>query len=155
MAAEQIVDFAVACGAMSPCAKSKRGVVIMRENGSVIGHGFNHPPAGRGCTGDDACRTACGQLCVHAEMDALRSLDWRHAGPLDVVHVKVVDGVLVPGGGPSCSSCARDMLDDGRVIAVWLFHTEGWRRYPIAEFYDLTMRACGLPILASGVVGNG
>lgn len=182
-----IVDQAVAFARRSPCAKSKRGVVILRENGSIVGAGFNHPPAGLVCTGDEACRAACGQLCVHAEMDALREVGNR-GGPLEVVHIKVVDGKPVPGGGPSCSPCARDMLDDGRVIAVWLLQststcdrcdgigelrdwlahdesvlircpvckgqpemTVAWRRYPIAEFYELTMRECRLPILRSGV----
>jgi deoxycytidylate deaminase len=178
-----IIEQAVAFGRRSPCAKSKRGVVILRENGQIVGAGFNHPPGGLACTGDAACWADCGKLCVHAEMSALRDVGTR-GGPLEVVHIKVVDGLPVPGGGPSCSPCARDMLDDGRVVAVWLFeltascdrchglgqlrgwiaHDESrlitcptckgrpeqasaWRRYPIVEFYEATMRACRLPIL--------
>lgn len=134
---------------MSPCAKSKRGVVILQVDGTVAGCGFNHPPDGLRCTGDDACRAACGKICVHAEMMALRNAG-ASAGPLELVHVKVVDGELVPGGGPSCSPCARDLLDDGRVVAVWLFHVDGWRRYGLADFYALTIIECGLPILRRG-----
>jgi ADP-ribose pyrophosphatase YjhB (NUDIX family)/deoxycytidylate deaminase len=147
---QRVIDLAVSLGSKSPCAKSKRGVVVLRTDGPIVGHGYNHPPGDRLCAGDAACREACGKLCVHAEMEALRDVGLRK-GPLEVVHAKVVDGRLVAGGGPSCSPCARDMLDDGRVVAVWLFHSEGWRRYSIAEFYELTIRECGLPILFRGV----
>jgi ADP-ribose pyrophosphatase YjhB (NUDIX family)/deoxycytidylate deaminase len=140
------IERAVSMACLSPCSKSKRGVVVLRANGTIVGSGFNHPPGGRACAGTDACRADCGKLCVHAEMSALRDAG-SAAGPLEVVHVKVVDGRLVAGGGPSCSPCARDLLDDGRVVAVWLFHVDGWRRYPIADFYETTMRECGLPIL--------
>ena len=63
----------------------------------------------------------------------------------------VVAGELVPSGGPSCISCARDLLVSGRVAAVWLFHEAGWRRYPIEEFHRLTMDACGIASEASEV----
>lgn len=139
-----IEEAAVTVACESPCEKSKRGVVILRLNGKVLGRGFNHPPAGVRCTGDRACREACRHICVHAEMSALRDVGSR-SGPLEVVHVKVIGGIAVPSGGPSCSPCARDLLDDGRVTFVWLLLEDGWRRYTIAEFYNLTMQACTLP----------
>ncbi len=131
----------------SPCSKSHRGVAITRNgDGDVVGYGHNHPPCGRECAGDDACREACGRLCIHAEADALRKVV-TSGGGLELVHIKVVGGVMIPGGGPSCWQCARDLLEDGRVAAVWLLHDTGWCRYPIAEFYELTMQDQGLPVL--------
>lgn len=121
-----------------------RGVVLWKGL-RILGSGFNHPPGDRVCTDDAACWSACGQLCIHAEAQALRSA--RARGPFDVVHVKVRDDKLVPGGGPSCSACARDLLDDGRTSGVWLFHDGGWKRYPIGEFYELSMAARSLPVL--------
>lgn len=134
----------------SRCGKSKRGAIAVDARGDIVGLGFNEPPGDRCCSGDDACRAACGKLCIHAEAAALALVPDNVRGPIEIIHVKVVDGEPVPGGGPSCWQCARDMLADGRVAAVWLLHDSGWRRYPIVEFYELTMIECGLPVLQEG-----
>ena len=139
----EAIEHAVFQARLSPCCKSKRGAAIVLL-GQVVAAGHNYLPARLACTGDDACRAACGKRCVHAEVDALRQLP-KSSGLVELVHVKVnAEGEPVPGGGPSCWQCARDLLDDGRVKAVWLLHAEGWRRYPITEFYALTMVECGL-----------
>lgn len=144
----EAIAMAVALALRSPCAKSCRGVAITKD-GEVVGTGHNRPPGSRACAGDDECREACGKLCIHAEIDALRKVDQRiNFGPLELVHIKVTDGVMVPSGGPSCWQCARDLLDDGRVAGVWLLHAyTGWHRYPILEFYELTMTDQKLPVL--------
>ncbi len=139
------VASAIAQAEQSPCAKSHRGAAIV-EDGRVVTTGCNHPPRGRSCLGTQACRDACRKLCVHAEIDALRKVADPDA-ELEVVHVKVKDGVAVPSGNPSCWQCARDMLDDGRVVAVWLLLETGWRRYTITEFYDFTAHNERLPLL--------
>lgn len=112
----------------SPCAKSKRGVAIFdtRIKNSlgllVVATGYNRPPANVACDGSPACRASCGKRCLHAESRALADLGvvgW--PGELDLVHVKIgADGKVVPGGGPSCWQCAREVLDVG-IGGVWLF----------------------------------
>lgn len=120
----------------SPCAKSKRGAAlfdsVIAEGGARAGRrnpmlyggtGFNGQPTPFRCDGSKACRAACGQLCLHAEqraiIEAIRSDDVGPRGA-DLVHVKVVDGVVVPGGGPSCWQCSRLVVDSG-IRGVWLF----------------------------------
>lgn len=142
---------AVRVGAASPCAKSKRGVVIFDQT-RVLALGNNHPPRGFACSGSEACRAACPKLCVHAEQAALAALGpvdpttgepWAN---LDLLHVKVVDGLPVPSGPPSCWQCSRAILDHGGIIGVWLLHEQGWRFYTAHDFHVLTLAACDLPV---------
>lgn len=53
------------------------------------------------------------------------------------------DYAPVPSGPPSCIECAKLMLAVG-VHAVWLLHEHGWQRYPMEEFYRLTLKELGL-----------
>src|SRR5690606_17136333 len=63
-----IVRTLVRMGQLSPCAKSKRGVVIADERmTTIVANAFNGPPPPFTCGGDDACRAACNKICVHAE----------------------------------------------------------------------------------------
>lgn len=146
---QHVIDAAIEATHAVGCIKSVRGSAVFGvRSGDVYGVGRNYPVVGT-CVGSAACREACNKLCVHAEVAALRNaLRVYHVEPelieLDVVHVKVIDGVLVVSGGPSCWQCARDLRADG-ISGVWLYHESGWRRYPIAEFYELTTVACGMP----------
>lgn len=145
-----VIAAAVAEANRSPCTKSKRGVVFFSHDsitpGRIISRGHNAQPEPFGCDGSDACRAACNKLCEHAEAAALRKIDL-HGASGDLLHVKTVDGQLVPSGGPSCWQCSRAILADRRVDGVWLFHEDGWRRYTPTEFHALTLAACGLPVL--------
>lgn len=144
------IDAAVAEANRSPCAKSKRGVVFFSRPGvyasRVVSSGHNAQPEPFACDGSDACKAACSKLCEHAEAAVLRKIDL-HGASGDLLHVKTVGGKLVPSAGPSCWQCSRAILADRRVDGVWLFHDEGWRRYKPAEFHELTLVACGLPVL--------
>lgn len=173
---KSIVDHAVGAGRMSMCAKSKRGAAVFhRETHAVYGLGFNGQPLPFECTGTEACRKACPKLCLHAEQlaieDALadqrRVADGVRMDELEVVHVKVVDGVLVGGGGPSCWQCSRTIVHYG-MRGIWLYelprvsddnpgpietrayvagHTDPtWRFYSADEFHRETLRACELPV---------
>jgi deoxycytidylate deaminase len=123
-----MVDVAVAAANCSPCAKSRRGVVVFRTSGGglIAGTGHNGPPIGAGsCSADHTCRANCARRCVHAEMRALREADrrgWTTRG-LDVLHVKTVDRGLVTSAGPSCVPCANHILDAG-IAGVWLYHSQ-------------------------------
>lgn len=136
---DQVIELAVEAAKRSPCAKSKRGAVIFEprladrhQRGTssplhfpmgVVASGRNHPPFGFQCDGSDACRASCGEICLHAESEAIRAAvsKWGTGdmSVLDLVHVKVVAGELVAGGPPSCWQCSREVADHG--ISVWLY----------------------------------
>lgn len=138
--------------AMSPCQKSRRGVVAFstgaRGSVAIYGEGFNGPALGA-CDGSEACRKDCGRRCVHAEMRAIRGV----LDACDLVHVKIgADGRVVAGGGPSCWQCSREILDGKLVIGVWLYEAgvsrcTGCRRFEdsSAEIEDRLRRCmeCG------------
>lgn len=173
-----LVRYAVHVGNKSPCAKSKRGVVAFTSDSwtsqpfVIVGEGFNGPPRGFTCGGDDACRASCAKYCVHAELRALWSAHdaFTFAGhatnkAVHLVHVKVVEGELVAGGGPSCWQCSRQLLDMG-AAGIWLFEAPmqnvaehggmhppiaevqmgpgRWRYYDALGFHARTLDACGI-----------
>lgn len=147
----EVIDLAVRAANTSPCAKSKRGVVLffVNVNGGLrfSSAGFNSPPGGLSCLRTEACAERCASYCVHAEQRALAAV--RHGDPisrLEAVHVKTVDGQLVAGGGPSCLPCANAVLD-AEIAAFWLYEVgepPRWRRYTAREFYDATVIRTGL-----------
>lgn len=146
-----VVEKAIKAARTSPCAKSKRGVVLFDDVGPIsVAH--NAPPAGFTCDGSDACRAACGRVAVHAEQRAIL-LGAERPYSLDVasaLHMKVVDGELVAGGGPSCVDCSKLILAAG-IAYVWLYeaHPAGpkWVRYDAVEFHRLSLVANGLPVI--------
>lgn len=120
-----IVELAVAAAAESPCAKSKRGaaVYLPRTGYPITAPFHNGPPGELMCDGSDACRASCRYRCQHAEARAVHDLIYSFTGDhkdCDLVHVKVVDGELVAGGGPSCASCSGLILEVG-IGGVWLY----------------------------------
>ena len=146
MTPEEALKHATAAGRLSPCAKSKRGVVIWTRQGGLYADGWNHPPEGFQCHGDDACRAACGKVSIHAEMDAILKAGRRGIGIMgkDMLHVKVVDGKAVPSGPPSCVYCSKHLILAG-LAGMWLLHEDGLRRYTVEDFHRLTLEHLGLP----------
>lgn len=150
---QSIIDAAVRTASLGPCAKSKRGVVIYRMETNPVIHGdaHNSPPWPFECSSTDACKKDCGRICVHAEQRAI--LQWysddyvtrpigRHVD-YDLVHVKVVDGKLVPSKGPSCEQCSKLIVETG-ITSVWLYNGGAWDRYNASTFHQLTLRHLGL-----------
>lgn len=134
---DHIVSFAVDASGWSPC-RSKRGVVIFSD-GDVISLGHNYKPRGFDCDDSNECKATCRREAIHAEQQALMSAGNRaHAS--EMLHVKTVDGTLVPSGGPSCVECSKLALAAG-IAWVWLYHDTGWRRYTGKEFHALSLRA--------------
>lgn len=144
---------------MSPCAKSKRGVVVYRVAHRsmfgvpmaelMVGSGHNGPPPGVTCDGSDACRASCRHRCEHAEsrallwamtkLDALTMTDFHSC---DLVHVKVgTEGDVVAGGGPSCVPCAVRILDVG-IGGVWLYEMG----VPDDELVEASQRGIAVPM---------
>lgn len=137
---------AITTGMKSPCAKSKRGVVIFVRNYGVLNVGWNHPPDPFECDGTPACRMRCAKWCVHAEQHALRRVEewWSHPRQREVLHVKVVNGAAVPSGPPSCIECSKILCDDLRIDAIWLLHEDGLRAYSRVEFHRKSLEHHGL-----------
>lgn len=167
-------ELAVAAANASPCAKSKRGVVIYSRKTNVDiesndwnwagrftihGNAHNSPPWPYECDGTDACKANCSRVAVHAEQRAIlqsgagvfpRWPNFLQTGvkvETHLVHVKTVDGKLVPSPkGPSCDECSKLIVETG-VDYIWLYETEGaWNCYSAYEFHRITLRNCGLHI---------
>jgi deoxycytidylate deaminase len=149
-----VIDLAVQNAMKSPCAKSKRGVVIYSHGlyGELFidGVGFNGPPWPFECDGSDACKRDCPRVAVHAEQRAIYAATDLSRETF-LVHVKVVDGELVPGKGPCCDQCSKLILD-AHIRHVWLYEDGGngvgmWIVYEAAGFHRVTLRACGLHVV--------
>lgn len=129
---EAAIAEAIAAGRLSDCAKSQRGVSIFsRRTGIVFRGDWNGPPEGFSCSGSDTCKAHCRDVAVHAEERAIMrilSMADVPAPDLDLVHVKVVNGELVPSGPPSCLQCSRLIAEVG--VGIWLFEGTGWCERP-------------------------
>lgn len=144
-----LIDLAVSEGQKSPCQKSQRGAVIFEATtGLLMVAGHNRLPMGV-CTGSDACRATCGKRCVHAEQEVLLQLYGRRYRSPALLHIKVVEGVGVPGGPPSCLECSKLILASA-VVEVWLWEERPapmppeWIRYTPEEFHRVTLRNLGM-----------
>ncbi len=131
---QSAIEAAIAAAMRSPC-RSQRGVSIFREGGSVVATGFNRQVAPLACDGSAACKARCRETAIHAEQDAL--LKAPRPGSLDLLHVKVIDGVLVASGGPSCAACSKLIAEAG-IVFVWLYSDAGWTRYDAQTFHRLS-----------------
>ncbi len=135
---EHLVKLAIECSTCSPC-RSKRGSVIFHGD-DVVGHGYNFKPRGFDCDGTAACKATCRTEAIHAEQFALLAVGAYKSAGCEILHVKTVDGELVPSGGPSCAQCSKLALASG-IKAMWLYHEDGWRRYPADEWHRLSLAA--------------
>lgn len=148
---DQAIEMAVSAGKLSPCEKSKRGCSAYTESAigaeygdryQFLGAAFNSPPFPYKCDGSDACKKDCGKRCSHAEARAIRQFAHvRQPDRIRLVHIKVVDGKGVSGGGPSCWQCSRDLLDVG-FGGIWLWEASGWVFYNAADFHRETLKEC-------------
>lgn len=157
--AQYMIEVAELTARKSPCAKSKRGVVIFKDrylDGSdvtTVAVGFNGPPHPIVCLENQDCARDCGKRCVHAEMRALRDMP-RSGGQFVMLHVKIGDdGLVTGGGGPSCWQCSREILDFKIIHGVWLYQLDDgqppggaarWRYWEAAEFHRETCLALGI-----------
>lgn len=150
---QEAIDAAVEIGRQSPCAKSKRGVVIFARHVSdqvlIYSRGYNSPPAPFVCDGSEACQGACAKVAEHAEAAALRLLGGTMAAGLglELLHVKVRNGELVESGPPSCSDCSKAILADRRIWRVWLLHESGWTGYGPVDFHALSLIESERPVI--------
>jgi deoxycytidylate deaminase len=134
---QHIVEAAVEESLYSPC-RSKRGVVAFRGS-HILARGYNYKSSLDPCNGSEVCKATCGRLAIHAEQQVLLQRGTDVAG-CEMLHVKTVDGRIVPSGGPSCVECSKLMAVSG-IAGMWLCHYDGWRWYPIDEFHELSVEA--------------
>lgn len=131
MTLENMIEQAVCQARLSTCAKSRRGAVVFDREFVVQGWGHNGPPERSNdyvpdtfrCRNSDLCRASCSKVAVHAEVRALRTVEYCFGtSSLDLLHAKVDEcGELVAGGPPSCVLCSKEILDYGIIEYVWLF----------------------------------
>lgn len=161
------ITLAVEAAHQSPCQKSKRRAVafarrrtyrtpdpVGRER-TVFEIGHNHPVLPITCSGGDLCKAACRHLCDHAEAIAVSKWIAMHgagdqgSAMFDVVHIELRpndEGIWEPVAfdregqpkGPSCITCARDMLR-AEARLVWLWGEEGWRWWYAQDFFRDTL----------------
>lgn len=139
---QAVIQSAVDAALTSPCQKSRRGAAAFAPQPGTPADApgwssrtlaFANQPFEGTCSGGAGCRAYCAITCHHAE--ARLAGEVKDLSGHDVVHVKLgPDGILLmPSGPPSCFACAKT-LQLARAEAVWLFHVEGWKRYPIVDF---------------------
>ncbi len=131
----EAIATAIRYSCLSRC-RSKRGAVTFLGD-TVLTAGFNDRVAPYVCDGSLSCKAYCRVTAIHAEQAALVNVGTNLRG-CDLLHVKTVDGQLVPSGPPSCVQCSKLAVAFG-IAAVWLYHPDGWRRYDVQEFHRLSV----------------
>lgn len=138
-----IEDLVLDACALSTCAKSKRGVILVSPDGADFVWSINKPPKEFECSRDEWCRTNCNKVAVHAEERAIISAQCDLTG-WEMFHAKhdYRDWYkIVPSGPPSCWQCSRMIVEAG-IAGMWLYHEDGWKRYTAEEFHQLTLDYC-------------
>lgn len=131
------LGMAIQASLRSPC-KSKRGVVIWNRQTGLVSEGCNAPPIPFKCDGTDACKASCSKTAVHAEQAAILAIPAEQEYPLEMIHVKTVNGEAVPSDKPSCWQCSKLILQS-KIQYMWLLKEEGLVRYTAEEFHKQTL----------------
>jgi hypothetical protein len=150
------IERAVEAARMSPCAKSKRGVAMVRRGAVddyILNAHFNSPPPPMACAGTEACKKDCSKICMHAEQRSMlvRPQLYPHALPadLDLVHVKVGSSELVAGGPPSCWQCSRMILDQG-YAGIWLYEAKATKLNYLCGFSMTPVNSINYTVTTTG-----
>lgn len=136
---QHIIDFAIQASFNIPCLSRRGAAIFNGEN--LVSVGWNHQPRGFKCTADDKCKKTCGRDAVHAEQAALIGVG--NVRGYEMLHVKTVDGQLVPSMAPSCLQCSKLIIEAG-LSGMWLYHEYGWRLYSPVEFHWMSGAQQGL-----------
>lgn len=132
---ERAIRRAIEAAQVSPCL-SKRGAAVFLGD-DVYATACNTQVAPFVCVGSESCKLRCRHTAIHAEQAALL-MAGLFANGRDMLHVKVVDGQLVPSGPPSCTQCSKLIVAAG-IRFMWLYHETGWRRYTSTDFHRLSV----------------
>lgn len=125
---ERWMDEAAAVALKSPCQKSQRGAVVVKDD-RLLGKAYNGPPSGQTC---NPCLRANirdntrFELChgVHAEeravRNALAATGAEGVKGARLYYVKTKDGEIRPSGGIACKQCSGIILDSGIAeVVMW------------------------------------
>lgn len=143
----EALKYAVEQARLSPCIKSKRGVIIW-DDVNIHGLGFNSPPDGFICQKNALCRQNCSKYCIHAEQAAIlnsRGVEETEGvfGTVNMLHVKILNNEAVSSGGPSCIDCSKLILGSKFIEIMWLLENRGdgdkLYSYTAKEFHTITM----------------
>lgn len=129
----------------SNCTKSKRGVVIVKDN-RVIGRGYNKATflqTCNPCVRENITDKTKVELCsaIHAEqMAILDALKKEHnLEGSRMYHNKVKNNKVEPVGAPCCTVCSRLVLESG-ISEFVLWHEEGYAIYDAKEFNEISFQ---------------
>ena len=129
----------------SQCYKSKRGVIIIKDD-RLIGKGSIYVPDDTYCKPcirehihDNSRIELCGGL--HAERMAIMDAKKveRNLENTTMYHIKVKEGELRMSGKPSCTMCSREILSE-KIGEFVLWHKEGITAYTAKELNDLSFQ---------------
>ncbi len=129
------------------CLRAKCGSVIVKD-GTVIGRGFNSPPADldsqRRCMNEKTAydpKVTDKTCCIHAEQRAIMDALKNNASLLPGARLYFArladDGETAFSGKPYCTVCSKMALDAG-IAEFVLWHAEGITVYGTAEYNDLS-----------------
>ena len=141
------IDIAAKISVNSPCARDKRGVIIVKNN-KIIGKGVNAPPAPFKCE-PNYCGDSCRVPAVHAEMNAI--LDAARRGhnlrEARMYHARAENGVLQDSREPRCADCSKHILQAGIEDFV-LKHKTGFTLYDAVTFHYISLENSRKEILS-------
>ncbi len=145
---KQIIDVLIEIAKASTCKRSKCGSVIVNNEYSIIGEGYNSMPCHEEgeCFKDSLSPTFKSDktCCIHAEqrdiMDALKK-EWRDQIKGSTLFFIRLDENNNPkhSGNPYCSICSKMALDVG-ISKFVLWHKEGWTAYDAKEYNEITFQ---------------
>lgn len=139
---------------LATCQRSKCGSVVVAPNKTIIGRGFNSPPAN--LESQRRCRKSKDELdlkitdktcCIHAEQRAI--LDAVRTTPSKIIGGRIYfirlgdDGNPAPAGQPYCTICSKLALDVG-ITEFCLWHDSGVKIYPTQDYNLLSYKYSGV-----------
>ncbi len=151
--AKWALEEAVKVGIKSPCVKSHRGVVIVKQ-GEIIGSGVNAPPNGIACS-PEYCGDRCTLKTIHAEMAAIFDVYKSGTDPSGSImyHARVENSMLVDSREPRCADCSRHILEVG-IVEFVLKRKGGYCAYASDEFHNLSLQNDSLFKVAKKAEGS-
>jgi dCMP deaminase len=127
----------------SPCKKSSRGAVIVRDD-VVLSVGYNGAPNDKvckPCLREEIRDNSKTELCysIHAEQRAIMNAlkDGHDLKGSRLYHIKVKNGEMITSDDISCTLCSRFLPESG-VSEMGLFHSTGLTVYDAEEYNDLS-----------------
>ena len=133
----QYMEIAAMEAEKSTCTKSKRGVLIVKNN-TIVSTGHNKPTIEglcNPCVRENIHDNSKYELCsaIHAEQMALISGLYPNFINARMYHIKVKNGEMRVSRKPSCSICSRMILESG-ISEIVLWQKEGYVVYNPTEF---------------------